>query len=81
MTGQFGGRKRSRLHPWQCPLCERRVTAVSMWLDHRGAGGDSAVYFHADNERCFVANHRVAEVVSHISEIDKPRAETDGTLE
>ena len=69
-------KRRRFLHPWVCPLCERGVEAVSMWREHTQNGGDSAIYFHADNERCFVANHRLVSTVSHIREIADHRENT-----
>lgn len=56
----------------RCALCSRPVEAVHIW---RVCIDDppSAVYFHADNERCFVANQADVKVVSHISEIADPR--------
>jgi hypothetical protein len=63
---------RKPLRPWVCPLCEREVTQFTMWDDD----GVSAVYFHGDNERHFVSNHRDGDIVAHISEIDKHRENT-----
>jgi len=63
-------RIRRPLRPWTCPLCEREVLGFSMWLD---GGNISAIYFHGDTDRHFVADHGVDTVVSHISEIDIPR--------
>lgn len=64
--------KRPHLVPWDCPLCEREVSAVNMWRYHREPTDIGAVYFHVDGERCFVADQRVSATVSLISEIDLP---------
>jgi hypothetical protein len=68
---------RKPLRPWTCPLCERETIRFTMWED----GGVNAIYFHADNERCFVANQSIATILSPDSEIDFPEDLADAGLE
>lgn len=57
-------------------MCERPVHAVYMWRDHSDEGGEQAIYYHAHQEQCCIADQGITVSLSQIREHGIPRQNT-----
>ena len=71
---------RPALQPWECPLCKREVRAVYLWKDRSEEGGECAIYYHAHQEQCCVANHNLTVTVSQIVDHGFPGKTPEETI-